>query len=234
MASPVFNDLYFKWYNTNENLRMRYPSEIVIGFLSNNFERTGRVLDLGCGSGRHVILAAELGHEAFGLDMSAGGLDFCKKTAEEKKLTVHLRTGLMDNTEYEDRFFDAVICYSAIDANPFEAQKEIIAEVLRILKPDGVFLVCLYGEKDAVSLKCRYSGRKVSERTYILPGGVFHEDATGEVPDYLFHISTQEEIGQLLAPFNKVKQFEIFLPYGNARLQDDAKPSHLLYAIAQK
>ncbi len=234
MSTPIYNETYFQWYNASEKLRMRYPSEIVIGFLVNNLTKKGRVLDLGCGSGRHVILAAELGHEAFGVDICPEGFRFCRNIAQNQGLTVQLRSAPMDNTGYEACFFDAVICYSAINANTLEGQKFIIAEAIRILKPNGIFLVNFYGEKDGAALRCKDAGEKVAENTYVLPGKMFHENAAGEVPDYLLHISTPEEIKSLLSTFNEVRQFEIYLPYGNANLQEDVKASHLLFAIARK
>lgn len=48
-----------QWINLHKNKRYRpkYPSEIVVQFVFRNFSSDGKtkVLDLGCGAGRHVF-----------------------------------------------------------------------------------------------------------------------------------------------------------------------------------
>jgi SAM-dependent methyltransferase len=46
-------------------------------------ELVGRVLDVGCGTGEHALLAASLGHEAVGVDIAPRAIELAKaKTAE--------------------------------------------------------------------------------------------------------------------------------------------------------
>ena len=44
----------------------------------------GSVLDAGCGTGEHALLAASLGHEALGVDLSAKAIDSAVKKAAER------------------------------------------------------------------------------------------------------------------------------------------------------
>ncbi|WP_040816201.1 class I SAM-dependent methyltransferase [Nocardia concava] len=46
----------------------------------------GRVLDLGCGTGEHALLAASLGLDATGIDQSAQALDTARHKAAERGL----------------------------------------------------------------------------------------------------------------------------------------------------
>lgn len=44
----------------------------------------GRVLDAGCGTGEHALMAASLGHEALGVDMSVRAIELAKGKATER------------------------------------------------------------------------------------------------------------------------------------------------------
>lgn len=234
MTEELFNKSYYTWYNETEKLRLKYPSELVVGFLVNNLKAKSKVLDLGCGSGRHVLLSAELGHEAYGLDLGVEGLKFCSQTAKQKGLSVNLKEAFMSDTGFEDDFFDAVICHSAINGNSPDEQKRIISEVLRILKEGGIFFVSFYGKKDYTFTLSQRLGKEIAKDTFIIPGNVFHSFATGKVPDYLCNFSSPDSIERLLSGFKEVRQFEFYLPYGNSSLQDDVRPSQHLIAIARK
>lgn len=47
---------------------------------------TGRVLDVGCGTGEHALLAAELGHDAMGVDVAPTALARAAHKARERGL----------------------------------------------------------------------------------------------------------------------------------------------------
>jgi SAM-dependent methyltransferase len=47
---------------------------------------SGKVLDVGCGTGEHALLAASLGHEAIGIDAAPRAIELAKKKAAERQL----------------------------------------------------------------------------------------------------------------------------------------------------
>src|SRR6266511_3560997 len=47
----------------------------------------GRVLDVGCGTGEHVLMAAGLGLEATGVDAAATAIDAAKRKARDRGRT---------------------------------------------------------------------------------------------------------------------------------------------------
>lgn len=232
-TATIDNHAYYEWYNRNERMRMRYPSDLAIGFVANNLRSPGRVLDLGCGSGRHVIMAAEFGHEAHGVDLAHEGLDYCAEVAASRGLRVHLRQAGMADTGYADATFDAVICYNAINGNTLAEQRAVVAEIWRILQPGGCLLVNFYGEQDGVARLGRTHGREIEPGTYVIPGSVAHP-GDDSPPDYVGHISTPTEVATLLGNFVDVRQFEFDLPFGNGSLQANPNPIHLLFALARK
>lgn len=234
MTLNSINNQYYDWYNKSEKLRMFYPSELVIGFIKNNIKPKSKILDLGCGSGRHVICIAELGHKAYGIDLSDNGFSVCKEIAKEKKLKINLKKTLMNNTKYKDNFFNGVVCISSIGGNLLQQQIEIIQETYRILCKDGVFLVNFYGLKDGLFKKLKKCGEEIEQRTLKIPGNKFHPFSDTPVPDYTRHFSTIEEIKTLFKSFSECKIFEMYLPYGTANMNKNVPPVHHIYVMAKK
>jgi SAM-dependent methyltransferase len=54
--------------------------------LAHNGELIGKVLDVGCGTGEHALLAASLGHAAAGIDAAPKAIELAKKKAAERQL----------------------------------------------------------------------------------------------------------------------------------------------------
>jgi tellurite methyltransferase len=113
-------------------------------------ERRGStVLDLGCGTGRHVVYLARRGFSVFGLDNSPEGLRLACQWLEEEGLQADLR--LREMTEYlpyADGFFDAVISVQVIHHADIATIRGIVQEITRILKPEGLLFVTVPQLKD--------------------------------------------------------------------------------------
>ena len=60
----------------------------------------GRVLDVGCGTGEHALLAAGLGLEATGIDVAGAAIERAREKARERGLTARFLVG---NAEDGDR-----------------------------------------------------------------------------------------------------------------------------------
>ena len=54
-----------------------------------NFDKSLKILDVGCGTGRHSIELSKRGYAATGIDLSDSLLAKAKEKAEERQLTVH-------------------------------------------------------------------------------------------------------------------------------------------------
>jgi ubiquinone/menaquinone biosynthesis C-methylase UbiE len=101
-----------------------------------------KVLDLGSGTGRHVINLAQNGFSVYGLDNSQEGINTTKQWLEAEKLNANLV--LQEMTEklpWEDNYFDAIVCVQVIHHADIATIKKIIAEMERVLKKDGFIFV---------------------------------------------------------------------------------------------
>ena len=98
-----------------------------------------RVLDIGCGTGVFLRLAAERGAEPFGLDASSELLEI----AAERVPGADLRVGEMELLPYEDDAFDVVTGFNAF----FFATDLVRAlrEAGRVAKPGAPVVIQVWG-----------------------------------------------------------------------------------------
>jgi SAM-dependent methyltransferase len=125
------------------------PHEDMSGIISALKEKGARtILDLGSGSGRHVVFLARNGFSVFGLDNSPEGTRIAKNWLEHEGLSADFHVQEMTAPlPYPDIFFDAVISIQVIHhARPLTI-KRIVKEVARVLKKDGFVFMTVPKEK---------------------------------------------------------------------------------------
>ncbi len=122
------------------------PEESVESFagVANHFslgriEAGATVLDLGCGAGVDLLIAAQMvGPEgrAIGIDMTASMLERARRSADEMGLdNVELHQGLIESLPVDDASVDVVISNGVIDLVP--DKDAVFAEIDRVLSPGG-------------------------------------------------------------------------------------------------
>jgi len=101
-----------------------------------------RGLDLGCGQGWYAAKMAELGHEVFAVDLSQGQVRLARRNAREQGVPIGLAAASATRLPFPDASFDFVYAINMIHhVTPKAAQRELLAEVARVLKPQGVFFL---------------------------------------------------------------------------------------------
>ncbi|MFD2825432.1 bifunctional demethylmenaquinone methyltransferase/2-methoxy-6-polyprenyl-1,4-benzoquinol methylase UbiE [Leeuwenhoekiella polynyae] len=101
-----------------------------------------RILDVATGTGDLAINLAETKAEKIiGLDISAGMLNVGKEKISAKNLdqTIEMVQGDSENLPFEDNYFDAITV--AFGIRNFETLEKGLAEILRVLKPGGIFVI---------------------------------------------------------------------------------------------
>jgi SAM-dependent methyltransferase len=108
------------------------------------FKKKGvkRVLDLGCGSGRHVVYLAKHSFDVYGIDIAPEGIKIAKDWLKEENLKANLKVGdIYKKLPYQNNFFDAIISIQTLHHARIEKIRRLIKEMERILRPGGLIFV---------------------------------------------------------------------------------------------
>lgn len=97
---------------------------------------SSRVIDVGCGDGRHIVEAARRGCFAVGLDYDANELRRTRARIGAGRLD--LVVGDASRLPFRDGAFAAVICTETLEHLPDDAGA--IREIARVLRPGGALL----------------------------------------------------------------------------------------------
>jgi tellurite methyltransferase len=156
-------------------------------------QRVQRVLDLGCGVGRHLLYLSRQGFEVHGLDISSAGVERCRKELEQQRLQATVHVADMLHIPYPDAFFDWVLSVQVIHHTTAATLRQAIRHVHAKLRPGGYFFVTFPPAENADA----DGGREIEPRTLL------RED-DGE--PLLHHYVTAEEIDDLMGDFTLLEK----------------------------
>ena len=127
-----------------------------------------KVLDLGCGSGRHLVFLAKKGFDVYGIDMAKSGIEISKKWLDKEGLKANLKIGdIYKKLPYKSNFFDAIVSIQTLHHEKIEKIRKLIKEIERILKINGLIFITV------LDLRCvpNKNKKQVAPRTFILLKG---------------------------------------------------------------
>jgi len=131
-----------KFYGGTDHLddKFRIPHENFSEFIGLlRVRKAKKILDLGCGTGRHTIALAKKGFEVYGIDISKNALAVCRQRLKEENLKANIVFGDMYQTlPYEDHYFDGLVSINVLHHNKIAEIKSLIKEIERVLKPGAV------------------------------------------------------------------------------------------------
>jgi ubiquinone/menaquinone biosynthesis C-methylase UbiE len=103
---------------------------------------TGRVLELGVGTGINLPLVAQNTRNEgciVGLDHSIPMLEQGRKRSLRKKIPAYLIAGDAERLPFKDGFFDTVYIFGSF--NTIADQKRTVREMIRVAKPKGLIVI---------------------------------------------------------------------------------------------
>jgi len=161
--------LNLKWnesYKRGENF-LFYQNEEVIRFTSKyirkqvsllevedveSFSNIPKMLDLGCGIGRHIVHAFALGIDAYGIDLSEKAVSLAVEWAKERGMQnpeTKIKQGDITTIPWPDSHFDYVLSHGVLDSMPFKTAIKAARETARVLKDGGLFYCDLVSGDDS-------------------------------------------------------------------------------------
>jgi ubiquinone/menaquinone biosynthesis C-methylase UbiE len=121
----------------------RTPKKAVREFLNKQEgKREIKILDLGCGSGRHFIKSKNL--KFYGVDFSEKMLEL----AEKKNIAVELKKSKASLIPFKDDFFDAGVFAAALHCIDSKGEREkALKELFRVLKPGAEAIITVINKQ---------------------------------------------------------------------------------------
>lgn len=164
------------------------------------------VLDIGCGVGRHCIYLGGRGYRVAGMDISPSGIKQSQDACAVRGIPFEGRVSDMSVLPWPDATFDAALSTSTIHHQWRTNLVRTMAEVVRVLKPGGLFLV---------DLECTQTAKYAERKTLSAAGKILEvepntfvdlRDDSDDFDGYLpHHFSDEADARDLLSRFEIVK-----------------------------
>ena len=137
MSSGIWNEF---WSDESTHEYWLRPAAEVIDFMQSQSPRTyPRVLDLGCGLGRHAIAFAEAGYDVSATDASEKTIEHLRRWRDRLGLSIATETCDMLRQPFPADSFDIVVAYNVIYHGSRESFALAAKEVRRLLRTRGLF-----------------------------------------------------------------------------------------------
>jgi len=195
-------------YVSSETLARQYDERLAgtpllrddLAFVARHFTTPGRLIDLGCGTGRLMFPYARKGYDCWGVDLSDSMLAVVAEKAAREGLPIRtLKANLVELDEVESASFDHAAClFSTLGMiRGVDNRRKFLGHVRRILKPGGVFVLHGHNRWFRFGLGLGARGSERGDRT--MP------QTAGGPPLTLHHFSKRELLAAL-----KEAGFEIY------------------------
>lgn len=107
-----------------------------------------KILDLGCGTGRHTIYLAKKGFSVYGIDIAKEGIKITKSWLSKENLQANLKIGsIYGKLPFPSNSFDAIISTKVVHHEKIQNIRKAIKEIERVLKPNGLIFVTVRKRK---------------------------------------------------------------------------------------
>jgi len=194
--------------------RPQYPSESVVRFINSYFPKDfksrnkRKILDIGCGSGRHVKFFSENKFKTYGVEISKSGIYYTKKLLSKNNLKAEIKCSDMLDLPFKDNYFDGAISFGVFYYSDSKGMKKSINEMYRVMKKGGKGFINLRSTND---YRCG-KGRKIEQNTFVM-----NIKETNEY-NFTIHFLTKKNIFSYFKKFKKIRTEKNEFSYNNMKM----------------
>ncbi|WP_416986252.1 class I SAM-dependent methyltransferase [Streptomyces sp. T028] len=127
------------------------PQEAIVRLAESGL-LSGRVLDAGCGTGEHTLLAALHGADATGIDCSATAIGRARRKADERGLKVRLETGDVLDLALLGTTFDTVVDVGMFHVLDDEERRQYVSSLTSVTEPGGTCHLMCFSDRQPGAL----------------------------------------------------------------------------------
>lgn len=192
----------------------RYPDENLVRLIRGKYAeipRAGRALDVGFGTGNNLVMLAQSGFEAYGLEVSEESLERARALADTAGVKLHLSMLSGTSIPFGDAYFDLIVSWNAVY---YYGNRRLVAEAIeefyRVLRPCGVLLMSVIHPN---SVMTRRLSEDLGQGRHRIEKESPYDNRVGlEV----FYDGTSSGWRRLLAPFQEIEEgfaeADLFVP----------------------
>src|SRR5467141_2187026 len=178
------------------------PLPVVVNF-AEDLKREGakKVLDLGCGAGRHSILLGKTGLQVVALDVSETALKTLEGRLKSASIdNITLVKHEMRELPFVDNYFDGVVCTNVLHHGRLLEIKRAIREVHRVMRRGSSAFVVVLSTADFR----KGNGKMLERNTYVF--------TKGEEQGIIHHFFTRNELKSCFRRFKILSLEERLIP----------------------
>jgi tellurite methyltransferase len=167
-----------------------------------------RILDLGCGRGRHVLALAQLGFQVVGIDAAPTGLRLARKRHKNKGVANFVLGDMTQPLPFQSECFDGLMSTQVIHHAMIDEIRGVIGEIHRVVKVGGIAFVTVPARTDSETDYDELAPGTLAPRTGEeagVPHHYFSTEAFGR-EFYGFDLLELSERGQVVIAFTGKKR----------------------------
>lgn len=171
------------------------------------------IWDFCCGAGRHTVLISQMGHNAYGSDISPNGIVHTDKWLKSNGVNGTLKVADMTDNLFVGMNFHGAISWDALHHNTIDNINKAVENVYQSLCEGGMFMVSLLS---TTAGRPDLRGEEIEKNTFV------REDGSEKgVPHHYFD---EQGIRDLFKKWKIVSLTEIVVTYVETDLDFSVNP----------
>ena len=162
-SSDLYNSAYAEGSAPPWDIGHPQPAFLV---LARSGELRGRVLDIGCGTGEHALMAAELGLDATGIDVATRAILLAEQKAKGRKLAARFVVGDVLVPLTVSGQFDTVLDCGLFHLFDDDDRAIFVRNLTAIAAPGGRYFMLCFSDQQPGDWGPRRVGRTEIESSF--------------------------------------------------------------------